>query len=136
MHTASSSCKHDRCPCTFTAELILKKYEDDLREHSNEVRNLKKKIKTRDDRIEELEYDLNDANNTIYELEDKVSKLEEMLDYFKDLWKKFIEFLQNKFFSNNKYDEVINELYEEDILDDNDINIIENNIKDKDDFER
>lgn len=38
--------------------------------------------------------------------------------------------------NNNKYDEVINELYEEDILDDNDINIIENNIKDKDDFER
>lgn len=29
----------------------LKKYEDDLIEHSNEVRNLKKKIKTRDDRI-------------------------------------------------------------------------------------
>ena len=41
--------------------VVLQKYEDDLREHSNEVRNLKKKIKTRDDRIEELEYDLNDA---------------------------------------------------------------------------
>ena len=45
--------------------IVLKKYEDDLREHSNEVRSLKKKIKTRDDRIEELEYDLNDANETI-----------------------------------------------------------------------
>ena len=52
--------------------IVLKKYEDDLREHSNEVRNLKKKIKTRDDRIEELEYDLNDTNETIDELEDKV----------------------------------------------------------------
>lgn len=41
--------------------IVLRKYEDDLREHPNEVRNLKKKIKTRDDRIEELEYDLNDA---------------------------------------------------------------------------
>ena len=116
--------------------IILNKYEDDLREHSNEVRNLQRKIKTRDEKIEDLEYKLDNANDTIDELEDKVSKLEEMLDYFKDLWKKFIEFLQNKFFSNNKYDEVINELYEEDILDDNDINIIENNIKDKDDFER
>ena len=55
--------------------IVLKKYEDDLREHSNEVRNLKKKIKTRDYRIEELEYDLNDANETIDELEDKVSEL-------------------------------------------------------------
>lgn len=118
--------------------IVLKKYEDDLREHSNEVRNLKKKIKTRDDRIEELEYDLNDANETIGELEDKVSELQQIVDYFKELWKKFIEFLQNKFFSNDKYDDFINDLYEEDILDDNDIDIIQNNknIDKSDDFER
>ncbi len=116
--------------------VVLQKYEDDLREHSNEVRNLKKKIKTRDDRIEELEYDLNDANETIDELEDKVSELQKIVDYFKELWKKFIEFLQNKFFSNDKYDDFINDLYNEDILDENDIDIIQNNSKNKDDFER
>ena len=118
--------------------IVLQKYEDDLREHSNEVRNLKKKIKTRDDRIEELEYDLNDANDTIYELEDKVSKLEETLNYFKELWKKFIKFLQNKFFSSNKYDKVINDLYDEEILGDNDIDIIQNNKNNdkSDDIER
>ena len=117
--------------------IVLKKYEDDLREHFNEVRNLKKKIKTRDDRIEELEYDLNDANETIDELEDKVSELQKIVDYFKELWKKFIEFLQNKFFSNDKYDNFINDLYDEDILDDNDIEIIQNTKdKAKDDFER
>ena len=116
--------------------IVLKKYEDDLREHSNEVRNLKKKIKTRDDRIEELEIDLNDANVTIDELEDKVSELEKIVDYFKELWKKFIEFLQNKFFSNDKYDEIINILYDEDILDENDIDTIQNNSKGKDDFDR
>lgn len=118
--------------------IVLKKYEDDLREHSNEVRNLKKKIKTRDDRIEELEYDLNDANNTIDELEDKVSELQNVVDYFKELWKKFIEFLQNKFFSTNKYDDFINDLYDEDILDNNDIEIIQNNKNDdkSNDFER
>ena len=116
--------------------IVLKKYEDDLREHSNEVRNLKKKIKTRDDRIEELEYDLNDANETIDELEDKVLELQKVVDYFKELWNKFIKFLQDKFFSNDKYDDFINDLYDEDILDDNDIDIIQNNSKNKDDFER
>ncbi len=116
--------------------IVLKKYEDDLREHSNEVRNLKKKIKTRDDRIEELEYDLNDANETIDELEDKVSKLEETLKYFKELWSKFIKFLQDKLFYSNKYDDFINDLYNEDIIDDSEINIIQNNSKSKDDFER
>ncbi|WP_304819304.1 hypothetical protein, partial [uncultured Clostridium sp.] len=107
-----------------------------LREHSNEVRNLKKKIKNRDDRIEELEYDLNDANETIDELEDKVSELQKMVDYFKELWEKFIEFLQNKFFSSNKYDDFINDLYDEEILGDNEIDIIQNNSKNKDNLER
>lgn len=118
--------------------VVLQKYEDDLREHSHEVRNLKKKIQTRDDRIEELEYNLNDANETIDELEDKVSELQKIVDYFKELWEKFIEFLQNKFFSTNKYDDFINDLYDEDILDDNEIDIIQNNKNNdkNDDFER
>jgi len=35
--------------------------------------------------------------------------------------------LQNKFFFNDKYDDFINYLYDEDILDKNDIDIIQNN---------
>ena len=45
-------------------------------------------------------------------LEDKVSKLQETLNYFKELWQKFIEFLQDKFFSSNKYDDIIDQLHE------------------------
>ena len=45
-------------------------------------------------------------------LEDKLSSLEEMLNYFKELWDKLIKFLQDKFFSTNKYDNIIDELYE------------------------
>lgn len=120
--------------------IILKKYEDDLREHSNEVRNLNKKIKTRDDRIEDLENRLEFADDTIDMLEDKVSKLQEALDYFKELWKEFIQFLQDKFFSTDKYDDFIQELHVEEIIDDNDLDIIQNEYsknKDKDDdFER
>lgn len=81
---------------------------------------------------------MNDANDTIYELEDKVSKLQETLDFFKELWQKFIRFLQDKFFSSNKYDDLINDLYNEDIIDDNEIDIIQNNKNNdkNDDFER
>ena len=57
-------------------------------------------------------------------LEDKVSSLEEMLNYFKELWDKLIKFLQDKFFSTNKYDDIIDELYEEEILDNDDIDTI------------
>ena len=74
----------------------------------------------------ELEF----AEDTIDMLEDKVSKLQEALDYFKESWKKFIKFLQDKFFSSNKYDNLI----------DDDLEVIQNefsshNSKD-DDLER
>ena len=121
-------------------DVILKKYENDMREHSNEVRNLNKKIQTRDERISDLENKLEFAEDTIDMLEDKVSKLQEALDYFKELWKKFIKFLQDKFFSSNKYDDMIDELHEEKIIDDDNLEVIQNefssyNSKD-DDLER
>ncbi len=117
---------------------ILEKYEEDLKNHSNEVKNLQKKVKIRDEKIENLQYNLDNANDEIDELEDKVSKLEEALNYFKELWQKFIEFLQDKFFSSNKYDEIVTELYHEEIIDDNDLDKIQNNYKSKEnnDFER
>lgn len=120
--------------------IILDEYEEDLKNHSSEVKELKQKISNRDCRIEQLETDLSDANEIIDDLEDKVSGLQETLDYFKELWEKFIRFLQDKFFSSNRYDDIIDELYEGEIIDDNDLNIIQNeysSYKSKDDgFER
>ena len=119
--------------------VILDKYEQDLKNHSNEVKELKKKITTREDRISDLENRLDFANDTIDMLEDKVDKLQEALDYFKELWKKFIKFLQDKFFSSNRYDDFIDELHEEEIIDD-DLKIIQNefssNYAKDDDLER
>ena len=84
----------------------------------------------------ELEF----AEDTIDMLEDKVSKLQEALDYFKESWKKFIKFLQDKFFSSNRYDDFIDELHEEEIIDDDDLKIIQNefssNYAKDDDLER
>ena len=116
--------------------VILDKYEQDLKNHSNEVKELKKKITTREDRISDLENRLDFANDTIDMLEDKVSSLEEMLNYFKELWDKFIKFLQDKFFSTNKYDDIIDELYEEEILDNDDMDTIRNEYSKDDDLER
>lgn len=88
-----------------------------------------------------LENRLDLANDTIDMLEDKVDKLQEVLDYFKEFRKKFIELLQDKFFSSNKYDDLIDELHEEEIIDDNDdLEIIQNefssNYSKDDDLER
>lgn len=113
---------------------ILEHYEENLKNHSKEVKNLQQRIKNRDNKIDELEYKLDFANDTIDELEDKVSKLEEKLEYFKNL--KFIEFLQNKFFSTDKYDNIIQDLYDEDVLDNGDIDIIQNNKSKENNIER
>ena len=73
-------------------------------------------------------------------LEDKVDKLQATLNYFKKLWNKFIKFLQDKFFSSHKYDDLIDELHEEEIIDDDDLEIIQNefssNYAKDDDLER
>ena len=120
--------------------VILDKYDKDLLNHSIEIKNLEHKIKTRDNEIDRLKSNLESERDRVDELEDEVSRLEQTLNYFKELWNKFIEFLQNKFFSSNKYDDLIDELYKNDILDKKDMSIIENeyaDIKEKDDeFER
>lgn len=87
---------------------------------------MNKKIKNRNERIEDLENRLEFADDTIDMLEDKVSKLQNALSYFRKLWQKFIQFLQDKFFSTDKYDNFIQELHEEKVIDDNDLYRIQN----------
>ena len=69
-------------------------------------------------------------------LEVKVSSPEEMLNYFEELRDKLIKFLQDKFLSTNKYDDIIDELYEEEILDNDDIDTIKNEYSKDDELER
>lgn len=118
---------------------ILNKYENDLKQHKNEVDILERKVSIRDDEIERLNTTIKNQNDKIDDLEDKVDKLQEMVNNLKKLWDKFIMFLQNKFFSNDeKYEEIIDDLYYKDILNDKDIDKIQNNYRNKnrdDDFE-
>lgn len=120
---------------------ILNKFESDLKKHKNEVELLEKKISYRDTEIVRLRNLLDERDEEIDKLEDKVDKLQEIVNNFKEIWHKFLMFLQNKFFSNDKKtNEIIDELYYKDILDDKDIKIIHNyyyeRTKIKDDFER
>lgn len=123
---------------TNDLNVILEKYEDDMKKHKKEVELMQYKINNRDKKISDLEDELIDTNYQIDELEEKVSNLEKIVDYFKDLWKRLLEYFQEKFFSSNKYDSLIKELYLNDIFDKNDIEIIENkkSREKTDDFER
>lgn len=119
---------------------ILNKYENDLKRHKNEVDILERKVNVRDDEIERLNTTIKNQNDKIDDLEDKVDILQEIVNNFRKIWDRFIMFLQNKFFSNDeKYEDIIDDLYYKDILNYKDIEKIQNNYKNKnrdDDFER
>ena len=66
--------------------------------------------------IEKLKFRLESERYRVDELEDEVSRLNQTLNYFKELCNKFIEFLQNKFFLSNKYDDLIDELCDKKLL--------------------
>lgn len=119
---------------------ILNKYENDLKRHKNEVDILERKVNVRDDEIERLNTTIKNQNDKIDDLEDKVDILQKIVNNFRKIWDRFIMFLQNKFFSNDeKYEDIIDDLYYKDILNYKDIEKIQNNYKNKnrdDDFER
>ena len=64
---------------------ILNKFENDLKQHKNEVELLEKKVYSRDTEIARLKNQLVSKNEEIDELEDKVDKLQEIIDTFKQI---------------------------------------------------
>ena len=72
-------------------------------------------------------------------LKSKIHNLKNTLDYWKDKFEKLISFLHDKLHSwydkDDKYIDVVNEMYHDNLLDDDDIKELDL-IKEKDDFER
>ena len=60
-------------------------------------------------------------------IKEKVDKFEELVNFFKNLWNELLKFFKDKFFSSNEYDDLIEDLYNEDIFDDTDIEKVKGN---------
>ena len=86
--------------------------------------NIIKEDKTLNDTIKE-------KDNEISFLKSKMQDLKDTIDYWKDKFSKLISFLHDKLHSwynkDDKYIDVVNEIYDDNELDDD---------KEKDDFER
>ena len=82
---------------------------------------------------------IKEKDNEILYLKSKLNDLKSALEYFKDKFNTLISFLHRKFHSrydkDDKYIDMVNEMYEDNILDDEDIKDLDLN-KEKDDFER
>ena len=90
-------------------------------------------------RVKTLNNNIKEKDNEISFLKSKISSLRNTIDYWKDKFDKFISFLYSKLHNwydkDNKYIDIVNDMYEDNVLDDDDIKDLKLN-KEKDDFER
>ena len=82
---------------------------------------------------------LKDKDNEISFLKSKINNLKNTMEYWKDKFDKLISFLHSKLHNwynkDDKYIDVVNDMYEDDVLDNDDIKELKLS-KRKDDFER
>ena len=103
-----------------------------LPEQKERLEALNLRVKTLNDTIKE-------KDNEISILKSKIQDLKNMLDYWKDKFNKLISFLHVKlhccYDKDDKYIDVVNEMYDDNILDDDDVEELDLS-KEKDDLER
>lgn len=113
---------------------------------NEELKNKDKQIKTLSENNKALNLRVDTLNNTIKEkdneisfLKSKINDLKDSLEYWKDKFEKLISFLHNKLHSwydkDDKYIDMVNDMYEDNALDDDDIKELDLN-KEKDVFEK
>ena len=107
-------------------DVIIKEYEKDLNNHSKEINNLNTTIIQKDIEIKDLKDNIEIAKNTISKQQKEIN----LLKPFKYLWNKLIKFFKNKvrFYKDESYKKVYEELKQDNVLRKEDIETIENKI--------
>ena len=107
-------------------DIIIKEYEKDLNNHSKEINSLNTTIIQKDIEIKELKDNIEIAKNTISKQQKEIN----LLKPFKYLWNKLIKYLKNKvrFYKDESYKKVYEELKQDNVLRRQDIETIENKI--------
>ena len=107
-------------------DVIIKEYEKDLNNHSKEINNLNNTIIQKDIEIKDLKDNIEIAKNTISKQQKEIN----LLKPFKYLWNKLIKFFKNKvrFYKDESYKKVYEELKQDNVLRKEDIETIENKI--------
>lgn len=112
---------------------------EQLKDKNNKIKTLTENNEVLNLRVKTLNDTIKEKDNEISFLKSKIHNLKNTLDYWKDKFEKLISFLHNKLHSwydkDDKYIDVVNEMYQDNLLDDDDIKELDL-IKEKDDFER
>lgn len=112
---------------------------EQLKDKNNKIKTLTENNKALNLRVKTLNDTIKEQDNEISFLKSKIHNLKNTLDYWKDKFSKLISFLYDKLHSwydkDDKYIDVVNDMYEDNVLDDDDIEELDLS-KEKDDFER
>lgn len=112
---------------------------DQLKDKNNKIKTLTENNEALNLRVKTLNNMIKEKDNEISFLKSKIHDLKNTLDYWKDKFSKLIFFLHDKLHSwydkDDKYIDVFNEMYNDNVLEDDDIEELDLS-KEKDDFER
>ena len=112
---------------------------EQLKDKNNEIKTLTENNEALNWRVKTLNDTIKEKDNEISFLKSKIRDLKNTLDYWKEKFEKLISFFHDKIHSwydkEDKYIDVVNDMYDDNVLDDEDIEDLDLS-KEKDDFER
>ena len=110
--------------------------DEQFKEKDKTIKTLTENNKELTLRVKILNNNINEKDNKISFLKSKISSLRNTIDYWKNKFDKLISFLHSKLHNwYDKYIDVVNDMYEDNVLDNDDIKDLKLS-KEKDDFER
>ena len=117
----------------------LTNVDEQFKEKEKTIQTLTENNKALTLRVKTLNDNLKEKNNEISFLKSKINSLRNTVEYWKDKFDKLISFLYSKLHNwydkDDKYIDVVNDMYEDNVLDDDDIKDLKLS-KEKDYFER
>ena len=112
---------------------------EQLKDKNNKIKTLTENNEALNLRIKNLNDTIKEKDNEISFLKSKIHDLKNTLEYWKNKFEKLISFLHDKLHNwydkDDKYINVVNDMYGDNVLDDDDIEDLDLS-KEKDDFER
>ena len=116
----------------------LTNVDEQFKEKDKTIKTLTENNKALTLRVKTLNNNIKEKDNEISFLKSKISSLRNTIDYWKDRFDKVISFLYSKLHNwydkDDKYIDVVNDMYEDKVLDNDDIKELKLS-KEKDDFE-
>ena len=118
--------------------ITLNDVDIELKENKKNIAKLEKENYKLKQTIKDLNYQINEDKEEISKLKSTINNLKQTISYWKDKFDKLILFLHSKIHNwydkDDKYLNVINDMYKDEVLDDEDIEDIGLSIE-KDDYE-